>query len=322
MVSPRILTRNVRKFDWNRMLFPGRLHDVDVWSVCSAEKQAAPQAETGPTWWTQVLNAIKCHENQLIHINIIMTPVVVNDIVMCMWCAVMLNIPILFDRLCRSNWADWGQNSHLMENKFPRPRSRWNFYSFFNWNISNLCLILKGLDFRHCDRCDGTHAKTCKSILVSNCGWSILWVFNVCVAVQLSQLHESITTILQTKPSPEVGKVGKEALDPLMPIAAMQHFRTQISAPKKNGTLCTWTASDCVSCFFESFAVCILWVYGSTSQGHPEPGRGQPSCSKAGALHNSDAIALIHMHDVHGITTDDSDHGFITSTVAFICPNC
>lgn len=151
--------------------------------------------------------------------------------------------------------------------------------------------------------------------LVSNCGWSILWVFNVCVAVQLSQLHESITTILQSKPSPEAGKVGKEALDPLMPIAAMQHFRTQISAPKKNETLCTWTASDCVSCFFESFAVCILWVYGSTSQGHPEPGRGQPSCSKAGALHNSDAIALIHMHEVHGITTDDSDDGFITSTI-------
>ena len=109
MVSPRILTRNVRKFDCNRTLFPGRLHDVDVWtwSVCLAEKQAAPQAETGPTWWTQVLNAIKCHENRLIHIiNIILTPVVVNDIVMCMWCAVMLNIPILFDRLCRSDWAE------------------------------------------------------------------------------------------------------------------------------------------------------------------------------------------------------------------------
>lgn len=64
-------------------------------------------------------------------------------------------------------------------------------------------------------------------------------VFNACVGVQLSQLHESITTILQTKPSREVGKVGKEALDPLMPIAAMQHFRTLISAPKRNGTLRT-----------------------------------------------------------------------------------
>ena len=86
------------------------------------------------------------------------------------------------------------------------------------------------------------------------------------------------------KPSPEVGKVGKEALDPLMPIAAMQHFRTPISAPKRNGALRTWTASDCVCrLHFTGLLLKVIPNQGEDSRPVPK----QVRCTTMMRLHSN-----------------------------------